>query len=863
MQYIKHLGLSSMLYALMVINVQAAPQDEGSWSSIVDWPLIAIHSVLTPQGKILNFGTDENGAQGAHFIYDVWDPESGTGSSSHNTSPNTLGVDSFCSAAVLMPETGNVLMAGGDSRPSTGSEKKGVNDAPIFNTQTNGLSRASDMGSARWYPTSTVLTSGDILLTGGRDGEGRAVMVPEVYSPSTNVWRSLLGVSSGGDYPRQWLAPNGLVFGYASDKKMYYLNTSGNGSRQELGDLDIDGDPYSGTAVMYEPGKILAIGGEGDTNNDTVIIDINGNNPVVRSVSKPSESGRIWSDSIVLPNGNVMVVGGSKEANKAEGVADNPEIWDPSTEEWTKMKSTNTSRLYHSTAILLKDGRILVAGGGAPGPVVNTNAEIFSPPYLYNSSGDLASRPTISSAPDEAPYDENISVSHPSGNNISRVTLIKTGAVTHSFNMEQRFIELDFTDTSTGVRVKLPASANIAPPGYYLMHLVDNQGVPSEAHIIRISSTAQTDDGAFPVAIADTVSATANVSKTISVLSNDTGNGLTISDYNRSSQNGGTITKSGNNLIYKSTAIFNGADVFWYVIKDSSGRTNFAKVTVSVSGGTGNPYPVGNPDTASASGSRITIDVLANDVGSGLELETPNAWSTNGGNVSLSSNQIRYTPAPGFNGFDKLWYTFKDALGRKSWGEVTITVSGNTSSPAPKAYGDYGYATGDTLTIDVLANDAGSGLVLNTPNEWSWKGGRVSVTNNKLSYKQKPGFNGQDKVWYSMKDSQNRQAWSVVIIDVIGTVTFNPVPVGNADNHSASSGVNSTINVLANDVGNGLVLNPLSSAYSWKGGTLSIVNNQIRYKSKTGFVGQDKLWYTFKDVEGRVSWSAVAINVTQ
>jgi hypothetical protein len=193
---------------------------------------------------------------------------------------------------------------------------------------------------------------------------------------------------------------------------------------------------------------------------------------------------------------------------------------------------------------------------------------------------------------------------------------------------------------------------------------------------------------------------------------------------------------------------------------------------------------------------------------------------------------------------------------------VTITVSGNTSSPAPKAYGDYGYATGDTLTIDVLANDAGSGLVLNTPNAWSWKGGRVSVTNNKLSYTQNPSFNGQDKIWYSLKDSQNREAWSVVIIDVVGGVVSNPAPVGNTDNLSARTGVTNTFNVLANDVGNGLVLNPLSSSYSLRGGTASITNNQLRFKSKSGFTGEDKIWYTLKDIEGRITWGTVVINVT-
>ena len=851
--------------ALISPQAYADPQDEGSWGALVDWPNIAIHAVLTPQGKVMTFGTDEDGIQGAQFSYDVWDPERGTGSSSHNTLPNTLGVDSFCSAALLLPESGNVLMSGGDNRPN-GGVNRGIQDAPIFNTQTNTLSRAADMNISRWYPTSTVLANGEILLFGGRDIQGRGVTTPEIYSPDTNQWRSLLGISSGGLYPRLWVAPNGLVFGYNNEKEMYFVNTSGNGSLQSLGDINVGGDPYRATAVMYAPGKILAIGGNGDVSNDTKIIDISGNTPSIRSVDRPSDSGRVWVDSVVLPNGKVLIVGGSNSDNSLNGVADNPEIWDPATERWTRMEATDTARLYHSTALLLKDGRILVAGGGAPGPLVNTNAEIFSPPYLYNSSGNLASRPTITTASSEAPYNSEVYVGHAAGNNISRVTLIKTGAVTHSFNMDQRFLELDFDDTTNGVNVKMPSSANLAPPGYYLLHLIDNQGVPSEAHIIRISSTAEIELGEYPVAIADTTSATANVSKTIRVLNNDTGTGLTISDYNQWSQNGGSITKSGNNLIYKSSASFNGADSFWYVISDTAGRTNSAKVTINVSGGTNNnPYPVGNADTATSNnGNTISIDVLANDVGNGLVLIAPNAWSLNGGNVSLSSNKISYKPKSGYNGQDKIWYTFNDTLGRTGWGEVTITVSGNAeANPFPAAYPDYGYATGSTITIDVLANDGGNGLTLNAPNAWSLNGGQVKVVNNKISYTQKAGFNGQDKIWYTMKDVENRTAWSEVLIDVVGTVVSNPAPVGNADSHSVKTGVSTTINVLANDIGNSLVLNPLSSAYSLQGGTLSLSNNQLVYRSKSGFTGEDKVWYTFKEVEGRTSWGEVVINVTR
>jgi len=849
------------LLASTLPALHAAPDTEGQWSQQADWPMIPIHAVLTPQGKILTWGVD--GISSGQFKYDVWNPESGLGTTSHNTITSNIGVSSFCSAGLVLPETGNVLMPGGDARPE-GATNSGITSVAAFNTSTNGLSRAAEMSFARWYPTSVTLPDGDILVSGGRDGQLREIVTPEVYSPGTNQWRSLLGVQTTGYgyyYPKLWVVPDGRVFGM-QNQRMYYMTPNGQGTLTTAGTLPRVSRGNSSTAVMYRPGKIMQISGEGSTTtNGTLLVDVTGSTPVLRETTKPAQAGRLWANTVVLPNGKVMVVGGSAVLNAGQGVSYRPEIWDPSTEQWSLMSQSQRMRLYHSTAILLKDGRILVSGGGAPGPENNKNAEIFTPPYLFNSAG-LAPRPTISSAPDEAPYSANISVTHPTGNSISRVTLIKTGAVTHAFNMEQRFIELDFTDTSIGVNVKIPNSPNIATPGHYLMFLINSQGVPSKGHIIRISETAVYNEAPYPVAIADSQSATANIAVPISVLANDTGAVLTISDFNQYSQNGGTVTKSGNRLVYKSAASFNGQDTFWYVIKDNLGRTNSAKVTVTVSGGASNPVPVGNPDTAAANpGNAISIDVLANDVGNGLVLNAPNAWSQNGGRVALSANKLSYTPKAGFNGEDKVWYTFKDVQGRGSWGEVTITVTGGGNvNPAPVGNPDTASAAGGAISIDVLANDVGNGLLLVAPNAWSLQGGRVSLSANKLSYTPKSGYTGQDKIWYTFKDVENRQSWGEVTITVSNGAT--PAPIGNPDTAAARTGVTITIDVLANDVGNGRVLNPLASAYSLRGGDVSVANNKLSYKSKAGYTGVDKVWYNFKEVQGRTSWSEVTINVS-
>ena len=655
----------------------AAPQYEGRWTSVLNWPIIAIHSVLTPQGKVMNFGTDKRGLQGARFFYDVWDPKLGSGNNSHNTLVNTLGVDSFCSAAIVMPESGNILMSGGDTRPF-GRPNFGIKDSPIFNTRNNTLGKAANMGFARWYPTSTVLSDGRILVVGGKDGTGRPVTTPEIYSPQTNRWSSLFNLSTAGFpelYPRQWVSPDGRVFGIFSDKTMYYLNLRNGGSTWFLEKLPVSGNVFQSSSVMYRPGKILHVGGTGARTNDSVIININGTRPWVRTINKPLQAGRSWVDSVVLPNGKVIIVGGSRVDNKMNGVSYRPEIWDPGTERWSLMAPAAKARLYHSTALLLKDGRVLVAGGGAPGPQTNTNAEIFSPPYLFNESG-LASRPKIISAPLEAPYGSKVKVNFRSSEKISRVTLIKTGAVTHSFNMEQRFLELSFTENDEGIRVNIPTSPNNATPGYYLLHLIDNKGVPSEAHIIRISKTAWQARIAKPAAVKDSVNVQGGKSITIDVLANDKGTGLVLEKPNAWSRQGGSVALVNSKIVYKSKQGFYGQDTVWYVIRDSLGRKNFSQVDITVFGSGSSAYPVAIADwSTTRRNTPVGINVLANDIGSGLRINEVNRYSVNGATIVINNNQVRYTPKTGYTGNDSFWYSFKDERGRTNSAKVTVYVN--------------------------------------------------------------------------------------------------------------------------------------------------------------------------------------------
>jgi hypothetical protein len=197
-------------------------------------------------------------------------------------------------------------------------------------------------------------------------------------------------------------------------------------------------------------------------------------------------------NATILPDGQVLATGGTTGGGFVNIdpalAAKAAEIWNPATGSWTTLDANQVMRVYHSVSMLLPDGTVLhgasgdaFAGDGVTPVPSERNHEIFSPPYLFKGA-----RPTISSAPTSVGYNQTFSVSTPNAAQIMDARWIRLGSVTHAFDMSQRANTLPFTRTATGIDITAPANPNQAPPGHYLLFVLNRNGVPSEGKVVRV-----------------------------------------------------------------------------------------------------------------------------------------------------------------------------------------------------------------------------------------------------------------------------------------------------------------------------------------------------------------------------------------
>jgi hypothetical protein len=449
------------------------PSQIGQWSAVTAWPEQATHAALLRTGKVLWWrGASDNNTSATTY---VWDPDTDQLSSQLTPEDNI-----FCAGLTSLAD-GRVLALGGTVGPQNAA---GLPDTNLFDPLSETWTLGNQSTYGRWYPTLTVLTDGRVLATSGRIQKDPPIIatIPEVWDPASGFWSELTGANLSLElYPQMFLLPDGRV-----------LSTSTSGTTRALtvateSWVTINTSNYSlsqGSAAAYEPGRIMRIGGGSIGTADVETLDMTLPDPQWQVASQLSFPRR-RPDLVTLPDGRLLAIGGSVEGqNSPECAMHAAEVWDPAGGQWTTWASMARPRIYHSTAMLLPDGRVLVAGGE------NThvgggekNYEVFSPPYLFQGP-----RPQITSAPAAVGYGTEFKVFTPDAASISKVVLMRLSSVTHNFDMNQRYVPLSFAQSTGALDVVAPADGNLAPPGYYMLFLVDSGGVPSVASFVRLST---------------------------------------------------------------------------------------------------------------------------------------------------------------------------------------------------------------------------------------------------------------------------------------------------------------------------------------------------------------------------------------
>lgn len=642
----------------------------GQWAAPVDVATIMQHATLLPgTSKILFF---QDGASAR--VLDM-----ATGSITAAPAASNL----FCAGHAFLAD-GRPVTIGGDT---AGQGAVGIVDTNVFNPATNSWSRVADMKYARWYPNATLLPNGNILaLSGSYAGCLTCyVQTPEMYNPAGNTWTSMPSADRNIPYyPFVYVLPDGRVIQAGSSEQATSTQV-----------LDLQTQTWStvdsrvidaGSATMYQPGKILKAGTASDGNSavrpsspNSYVLDMLGATPSWRQVASMA-NGRAFLNLTTLPDGNVLATGGTATADgtNASNAVKAAELWSPVTEQWTTLASAQKPRSYHSMAMLLPDGRVLIGGGGNDGAVPNeANYEIFSPPYLFKGP-----RPVITTAPSTVTYGQTFSVTTPDAARVTSARLVAPASVTHAFDEHARTVPLSVAQSGGSVQLTAPASANVAPPGYYMLFLVDSAGVPSVASWVRVP--AATEDAVAPSAPGTLTAsgglggaslawgaATDNVGVTGYVIHRSTAPGFTPGPGNQVGQSSAT-TFADNGL---------AAGTYYYrvVAKDAAGNSGAASNEASavVTGDSAAPTvaltaPAGG---ATISGSVSVAATASDNVGvTGVQFLLDGAAL--GARVLSPPYQISWNTAGVANGTHALGAQAFDAAGNTGTaGTRTVTVS--------------------------------------------------------------------------------------------------------------------------------------------------------------------------------------------
>ena len=525
------------------VVVDGQPSDVGQWIATKSkWPIVAIHAALLPTGKVMFFSYPTYPGRPNNAEAYLWDPANPTAPPVQKDPPGKANI--WC-AGQTFTKDGELVVFGGNLEYENPSPTwKGLDKVFTFNPWTELWREQPKMAHGRWYPTGVRLPDGRIPIVSGLDESGQLLphsntnqdielFTPGVFGGQGSI-KKIGSIGTGdederakkpiGDlYPRMVVMASGRTMLAGPDKGTSWF--IGNPDPFTWGDIpNLNRHRAWGTTVPLPSGaggptKLLAIGGtewSGEPSTTTTeLFDESNPGSWQLQTGKDNLYGRGHANTVLLPDGSMVEVGGGRgslpgyesELHYAEPEQRHIELWDPTSGTWRLGPAQTEARAYHSTALLLPDGRVMSAGddfNGDPGKVnVNVDndpmedtVEIYEPPYLFRGArptigaqgiiGDPVTETDPFTGMQTIGYGGTVGVSTPLNANIKSAALAAPGAVTHGVDMNQRLLKLGVTQGNGCVSFTTPTGINAAPPGIYMLFLLNDQGVPSVAKFVKL-----------------------------------------------------------------------------------------------------------------------------------------------------------------------------------------------------------------------------------------------------------------------------------------------------------------------------------------------------------------------------------------
>jgi len=499
---LRHTLAFLLLLSIYGPKTMAQADVQGQWSTLPYYmPINPVHVALLRNGKVLvvagsgNCPPSQSGCPSGQPYGPsnnsgalLWDPTTGA------ITQFSVSWDMFCNAMVLLKD-GRALIDGGTIQydPFYGQPQ-----AAVFDPATNTFANIQNMAHGRWYPTVVTLGDGRAMTFSGLNETGGTNTTVEFYTVGSG-WSTQYPASWTPDlYPRLHLLPDGKVFYSGAQITSKLFDPSTTTWNTNVATTIYGNSRTYGTSVLlpltpadnYDP-QVIIMGGHSPATSTTEIIDMGASSPSWQSGPNMSEA-RIEMNAVILPDGRVLAVGGSLNDEDTSSASLNADLLGPDPTNAGKYVFSSASanayaRLYHSVALLLPDATVWLAGGNPSRGTYVQQMEIYQPPYLFNSTGGMATRPSIASAPSSISYGNMFTVQTPDAASISHVVLVRNGTVTHAFGMDQREVEMSFTAGTGALTVTAPPNGNIAPPGYYMLFILNNSGVPSVATFVQVT----------------------------------------------------------------------------------------------------------------------------------------------------------------------------------------------------------------------------------------------------------------------------------------------------------------------------------------------------------------------------------------